>query len=276
MNAQELQLSGRHQVVLDHFVVTCQEDTQIVGAILSGSHARGKADAYSDLDLGLILADGAYNDFFARREAFVRHLGKTIFLQDYHGNDTDLVFFILADGIEGEIALGRESHFTHILMSPHKVLLDKTGCLDRVVFTGYQPTQDEQIKTLQGLITWFWHDLLHHFLTPIVRNHLWSAYGGLEDLRRICVDLARLKESFQKGADGYEKVEQALSIEQLAPLQPTFCLMEREAMLQAALIIVRFYQQLAPSLAQTHDIAYPAELGEILFKRLERLVAYKC
>jgi len=192
MDVQELLLPERHQTVLDRFVAACQADTRIVGAILSGSYARGKADGYSDLDFGLILADDTYDDFFAGREAFVLQLGEPIFLQDSHGGGTDVVCFILSEGTEGEIALGRESRFTHILIGPHKVLLDKTSCLAEAVFTGYQPTQEEQLKTLQGLITWFWHDLLHHFLTPMARGQLWSAYGGLEDMRHICVDWSAL------------------------------------------------------------------------------------
>ena len=42
-------------------------------------------------------------------------------------------------------------------------------------------------------------------------------------------------------------------------------------MLQAALLIVRFYQELAPPLAQTHGIPYPADLARVLYDRLEQL-----
>ncbi len=42
-------------------------------------------------------------------------------------------------------------------------------------------------------------------------------------------------------------------------------------MLQAALAIVRFYQELAPSLAQTYGIPYPTDLARIMSGRLEQL-----
>jgi hypothetical protein len=48
-------------------------------------------------------------------------------------------------------------------------------------------------------------------------------------------------------------------------------LIERYAMLQAALTIVRFYQQIAPPLAQAHDLPYPAELARVMSDRLELL-----
>lgn len=85
------------------------------------------------------------------------------------------------------------------------------------------------------------------------------------------MNLARLRQNFQAEAEGYEKVEQAIPVEQLAPLQATFCPLEQDAMLQAALVIVRFYQEPAPSLARAHGIMYQADLGRVLYDRLEQL-----
>jgi len=152
-----------------------------------------------------------------------------------------------------------------------RVLLDKKGILAGAVFPWHEPAQAEQIERLRSLIYWFWHDLSHHFITSIGRGQLWSAYGALEDMRLTCVNLARLRQNFQAEAEGYEKVEQAIPVEQLAPLQATFCLMERGAMLQAAIIIVRFYQELAPPLARAHGVPYPIELERVMYDRLEQL-----
>ncbi len=105
----------------------------------------------------------------------------------------------------------------------------------------------------------------------MARGQLWSAYGALEDMRLTCVNMARLRQNFSAKAEGYEKVEKTLPVEQLAPLQVSFCLMERDSMLQAALTIVRFYQQLAPPLAQAHGIPYPADLARVMSGRLELL-----
>ncbi len=271
MDAQEIQQPQSHQVVMNRFVAACKADERVVAAFLSGSYARDAADAYSDFDLYLITTDEAYDDFTASREAFIRRLGEPAFLEDYHGGGADFVFFTFPDGTEVELGLGRESHFTHIHGGPYRVLLDKKGILAGVVFPWPEVAQAEQIETLRGLICWFWHDLSHHFLTTMARGQIWSAYGALEDLRLTCVNLARLRQNFQAAADGYEKVEQAIPVEQLAPLQATFCPMERGAMLQAALVIVQFYRELAPSLAQAHGITYPADLEQVMCDRLEQL-----
>jgi predicted nucleotidyltransferase len=271
MEAQELQLPHHHQVIMNRFVAACQADERVMAAFLGGSYARGTPDAYSDLDLYLITTDEAYDDFTTSHEAFMRRLGEPLFLEDFNEYGFDLVLFIFADGTEGELGLGRESHFHHIHGGPYKVLLDKKGILAGVVLPSYEPAQAEQIEKLRRLVNWFWHDLLHHFITPMARGQLWSAYGALEELRLTCVNLARLRQNFSAEVEGYEKVEQALPVEQLAPLQATCCPLEQDAMLQAALSIVRFYQELAPPLAQAHGIPHPADLARLMSGRLELL-----
>ena len=137
MVAHDRLLPPHHRRVLDRFVATCQADERVVAAVLAGSYARGTADAYSDLDLGLITTDAAHADVVASRAAFIRRLGEPVFLEDY----ADVVFFILRDGTEGELALGRVGAFTHILQGPYAVLLDRTGLLEGALFTGYVPTR---------------------------------------------------------------------------------------------------------------------------------------
>ena len=86
------------------------------------------------------------------------------------------------------------------------------------------------------------------------------------------MNLARLTENFSAAPEGYEKVEQALPGSQLAPLEATCCPLERSAMLQAALVIVRFYQELAVPLTREYGIAYPADLERVMHDRLEKLL----
>jgi predicted nucleotidyltransferase len=124
MDAQAIQLPRQnHQAVLNRFVAACQADERVVAATLYGSYARGAADAYSDLDIGLITTDAAYGDFVAGREAFMRLLGEPVFLEDF--DLPNIVFFVFLDGTEGELSLGRESQFNHNHGGPYRVLLDK-------------------------------------------------------------------------------------------------------------------------------------------------------
>jgi predicted nucleotidyltransferase len=271
MDSQKIQPPHNHRVVIDRFVAACQADERVVAAFLVGSYAKGTADIYSDLDLYLIITNEAYEDFVAGREAFIRLLGEPAFLEDF--DLPNVVFFIFPDGTEVELTLGRESQINHIFSGPYQVLLDKKRILAGAVLPWPEPAQAEQIETLRRQVYWFWHDL-SHFTTAMGRGQLWWAYGQLEVLRLYCVNLARLSQNFSDagvGEEGYFKVEHAIPVEQLSSLQATFCPMEPGAMLQAALVIVRFYQELAPVLAQTHGITYPADLKRVMVDRLEKL-----
>ena len=268
MDSQEIQPPHNHQVVIDRFVAACQADERVVAAFLVGSNAKGTADAYSDLDLYLITPDEAYEDFIAGREAFIRLLGEPVFLEDF--DLPNVVFFIFPDGTEVELTLGRESQINHIFSGPYPVLLDKKRILAGAVLPWHEPAQAEQIETLRRQVYWFWHDL-SHFIAALGRGRLWWAYGQLEELRRYCVNLARLRHNFAAEADGYDKVEQALPVEQLSSLQTTCCPLEPGAMLQAALVLVRFYREVAPLLARTHGLTYPAALDRVMSERLEKL-----
>jgi len=260
MDPQPIQLQQNHQIVLDRFVKSCESDERVVAAFIGGSYATGQVDAYSDLDLYLITTDGKYEDFLAGREAFVHLLGELLFLEDF--GEPNSLFYIFSNGTEGKLWIDCESQFNHIHSGPYRVLLDKKGVLTKVVFASHKSDQAGQKETLRQQIHWFWHEL-SHFITATGRGQLFWAYGQLEAMRLICLNLARLGHNFADTAVGeepYFKVEQALHREQLTSLQPTYCPMGRKAMYQAILVIISFYRELARPLARMHGLTYPAVL----------------
>jgi predicted nucleotidyltransferase len=261
-------LSPIHQALIDRFVAICQADERILAAFLGGSYARGNADAYSDIDLGLITTNESYADFTVELKPFVKRLGEPVFVEDF--DSQGIIFFIFPNGTECELAVGRASDFLHIHSGPHQVLLDKTGILNGVSFPAHEAEPDKQLETLRRLIYWFWHDL-SHFITAMGRSQLWWAYGQLDELRGMCVNLARLHHNFSAQAIGYEKIEKDLPLELLAPLQSTFVPMERGSMLQAGLTIVQFYKDRAIPLAEAHGIPYPHNLEQVMVARLKAL-----
>lgn len=271
MDYQELGLRPQHQAFVDRFVQACRADDRIIAAFLGGSNVKGAADAYSDIDLCLIITDEAYEDFFARREAFLQLLGEPVFLEDF--GIPNIVFFIFSDDTEGELYFGSESRLDQIHSGPFRILLDKKNILAGAVFRAFEPPPSEQAEKLRREIYWFWHEL-SHFITAMGRGQLWWAHGQLEVLRSICVNLARLHNNFSDtgvGEEAYFKIEKSMPVEQLAALQGTFPPMEENAMLQAALDIIHFYKELAPFLAQKHGIPYPYSLERVMMDRLQKL-----
>jgi predicted nucleotidyltransferase len=271
MELHKLQLPNNHQGVIDRFVAACQADERVVAAFLGGSYAKGTADVYSDLDLYLITLDEAFKDFLGERQVFIRLFGEPLFLEDF--GIPHLMLYIFADRTEGELWIHRESHLDNVRTGPYRVLLDRKGILVNAVFPQQEADQAKQVETLRQQVAWFWHDL-SHFIKAMGRGQLWFAYGELEVLRQICVNLARLRYNFSDawvGEEPYFKVEQALPVEQLSPLQTTFCAMEYRAMLQAAFVIFRFYRDMALELTKEHHITYPTDLERMMISQLEEL-----
>jgi len=271
MDPQGIQLHPNHQLALNHFVTACQADERVVAAFLGGSYAKGTADISSDVDLYLITTDKTYEGFLAGLETFTRLLGKPLFLENFEVPNG--IFYIFSDGTEGELWVGRESQFNHIHVGPYRVLLDKKGVLVNAVFPRHKADQVEQIELLRQQIYWFWHEL-SHFITAMGRGQLWWAYGQLEAMRLICVNLVRLSHNFldtEVGEEPYFKVEQAVPEEHLSSLKATYCPMEQDAMRHAVLVILSLYQELAPLLAKTYSMTYPADLERLMVERLEKL-----
>lgn len=260
----------QYQDFVRRFIETCQVDRRVVAAFLGGSYAAGTADAHADLDLYLITPDEACDSFFAERQEFMRRLGEPLFLEDFNAFGFDMLNFIYAEGIEGEVALARQSHFTHIHGGPFTALVDKQGILAGAVFPLYRPTLAEQQANLHQLIYWFWRDILV-YMKAMGRQQLWYAYGALEEARVKCVNLLRLSVDFTAGAVGYGKLEQAVAEDRLQPLRVTFCPLERAALFEAAAKLIQCHQEIAGPLAAAHGVTYPADLARFISARFELL-----
>jgi predicted nucleotidyltransferase len=256
------------KVVISRFIDACAADDRIVAAFLAGSYATGMADAYSDLDLGVITTDEAFADVIADRRALISQLGEPLFL-DHFGRPWN-VYFILADGTDGEIFFGHVGAMDEIDVGPFEPLLDERGILADAAFPFSPPDPDEQREELRQTVHWFWHEL-SHFIAALGRGDLWWAYGQLEALRGHCVNLMRIQHGAEAQDEPYEKLAKAIPVSELAPLLTTFCPMERQPMFDAAVVIVRFFRAHAPRVAEAHGSDYPVALAQLLSDHLMEL-----
>ncbi len=271
MELSALQLPPHHRAILNRFVTACQTDERITAACLIGSYAKDTADAYSDLDLYLVINDEEFEGFLTEQKAFMSQLGELLFLENF--GLPQVIFFVFADGTEGEINCGRVSDLPYFLYEPYQVLLDKKQRLAGLIPAAQAEDQAEAIETVRRQINWFWHDL-SHFIVALGRGQHHWAYGQLEALRHYCLNLARLQQDIFDGDVGDEaffKVEQTLAAATLAPLQATYCPLEPAAMLQAVFILLPFYRERAITLAQTHHLPYPDALDRVVSERLDKL-----
>jgi len=272
MDGQGL-LPAHVQGVIDRFVVACRDDPRVVAALLVGSYARGAADAHSDIDLFLVTTDAAYNEFAGNPRWLAQQLGEALFEEQF--GLADRLFLILSDGAEVELGFVPEERVGQLLHEPHWSLLDKKGLLAGAP-APFEPAATEAgAEALRRQLAWFWHDF-SHFITAMSRDQLWWAHGQLETLRRICMNLVRLKHNLadpEVGDECYFKIEAAVPPAELDALRATFCPLEPAAMIAAARVMVDFYRTLAQPLTEAYGLDYAAGLERIMLARLDSLSA---
>ena len=259
-----------HEAFIGRFAAACEVDTRIAAAFVGGSRGAGTADEHADTDLYLILRDEAYDDFFAVRRDFMRRLGDPALLEDFNGFGFDMLLFIYADGVEGELVLGRASSFDHIPSGAFRTLLDRDSILPGQPFPPIkQLGAEEQHEHVRWMVYWFWRDL-SQLSRCMARGRLWSAYAHLEMARHTGLGLLRAKHGFSASLETYHKIEFAVDAEELAPFQRTFCRIERDAIVEAVRGLLHIYWRLAPPLAAAHGVAYPEKLEHAVLRRLEQ------
>jgi hypothetical protein len=255
-------MNDSQEQVLSRFNAACQADPRVLAAFLGGSHASGRADEHSDLDLYLILSDSDYDAFFRDRMTILACLGDAVMAEDFDGFGFDTIVFLMQDGVEGELALGKESHFTHIHGGPYQVLLDRRGLLEGVVFPLQRPGRSELVEVARRNITWFWREL-SLFSVAWARGRLWTAYGYLEAARRRHLDLLCIQADWDSWPAGYQKVEDVVPA-------PTVTALEAAEMLAAARRLIPLYRDVAHDLCEQLALAYPAALDEAVTDKIGR------
>lgn len=254
--------------VLARFVEACSADDRIVAAFLGGSHARGAADGFSDVDLCLIATDESHAEVVADREEIVRRLGDPLFLE--HFSSQDHVFFILADGTEGELYLGREGTLDALEEPAFRILLDERGILGRAAFA--RPVVDpvEQAEALRAILAGFWHEVAH-LVTALGRGQPWWAIGQLEAMRAMCVNVVRIEHGVAADAEPSFKVDEALPPGALDELRTTYVPLEEHAILRAAADVVRVFRAHGRRAADAFGLPYPDALDALLSGHLRSL-----
>lgn len=260
--------SEEQQTFVQRFVSACEKDKRVVAAFLGGSFAADKGDEWSDIDIYVVITNEDYASFLANRQAFMRGLGKAIYLEDFNGFGFDMILFTFDDGVEGELSMAPEDNFDHIHGGPYISLVDKKGLLVGKTFPLYTLTEEQQLRTLHQQIYGFW-EALSHFVAAMHRKQPWTAYGSLDEMRMACLKLLRLQHEFAVEHTAYSRVEQYVPEGELLPLKASCCSLESQAMLEASLILVQEYQRICPLLAAEHGIAYPTDLERVLLRRFE-------
>lgn len=246
---------------VDRFRDACEREPAVQAAFLGGSFAAGTADEVSDLDLYVLTTREQYDEFYARRRDFMSAWGELVFFdetRDFEGFGFDMLHFVMADGVWGEVALGHPGNMYELHGGPYRTLVDKTGLLDGVSFPMYSPGEDEWRAQTERALSWFWIHCLG-LLQRIARNR---AVGGAEHLCTLRGDCWKLLEAAEHfGVEGDVAGWRARMAETVTGWVPA-------QVLESASLLSSLHREVGGAVADRLELAYPAELASVVESEL--------
>jgi predicted nucleotidyltransferase len=252
--------------LVERIVQLTEGEPRIEALLIYGSRAGGSADRFSDLDIGIVTADDGFEWVVADARGLIGKLGTPLFLDDF-GEPREL-HAILAEGADLELIIDRASDL--VLAGPHRMLFDRGGVVARAEAKGRPAPEPVDTDDLRRRILGYWHDV-EHLVTALGRGNTWWAFGQLDELRRMYLNLARIDAGQAPEDEAYWKLDEALTPERLAGLRETFAPPEIGPMRGAALVLLDRYRELARTLGERHGVPYPDELDRLISDRLRAL-----
>lgn len=249
-----------NEQVVEQFRAACERDARVQAAFLGGSLASGAADAHSDLDLYVVADPDTCAELLARPDEFVATWGQPVFMdvtRDFDGLGFDMIHFVLADGVNGEVAVAHSGNFKQTHGGPHQVLVDKTGILDGVEFAfASGPPASERRAGIDHTLSWFWVRAIG-LSKSLARERLWVAHHQLGRMRD---DLWQLLAAAQLPAEEAQRCGGALE-NSVVPL-------DAEEMARAAAILVETWWVVAPAAAEKLELDVPESLANVAAAKL--------
>lgn len=209
----------QHQALLERTVAFYQHDARVLAVIVFGSLGRGSWDAYSDLDLDVIVADGARIDLPDELERLCQSFAAV----------NERAAIIIPDGDEGDIVLESLMQLSiryHTLSQTSPNIVDSmlvlSGSLDAAEITAAgnenRPGDDEP---LSGLLDRCVRDAVVANV-EIQRKHFWAANEILHRMRSLLMEIYALTHGGYRAFQFFDRHAEQGFQQKLAAALPTF------------------------------------------------------
>jgi hypothetical protein len=225
-------------------------ESEVIGMAISGSFAYGTPDAYSDLDLRVVVADGSLDRVFERKEAFARRCGPLVAaFTGEHVGEPHLLITLYSDLIHVDYlftdlagaAERNEGRPVHVLWQREPAVtaaLSRTPTLDPVADLTYMESR---------IWTWAWY-----IQSKILRGELWEAASGINFVRDVVIFrlFAVVNQERFRGARFAESVVG----EHGSAVTRTLSGLDRQELLEALRTEVRLYREIGDPLLARYGV----------------------
>jgi hypothetical protein len=225
-------------------------EPDVVGMAIAGSFVDGTPDAYSDLDLRMVLANGSLQRVFPRREELARACGTLVAaFTGEHVGEPHLLVTLYEDLVHVDYL------FAELADAPDKNQGRRVLVLwqrdDEVANALSRPPVADPPGDLTDMEarmwTWTWY-----IQSKILRGELWEAVSALNFVRDVVLFrlLAMTRDVRFRGA----RFTEGLVGEHAGSMERTLGTLDRESLLEALRTAVRLYLDLADPLLARHGV----------------------
>ena len=246
---------------LRRFSKAAAADPRVKAAFVGGSLANGSDDAHSDLDLYLIITADRYAEFLENVADFLATWGGVVFLdvtRNFFDLGFEMVHFVMADGVSGELALARPDNHKRIHAGPFDVLHDPDGFLEGVTYPREDADASSQERAVAHALHWFWLYLID-FSKAEARGDAWRCQAQLSRLRGALRKMLALS-----GLDAGDRAKAIIQME------ASFVPCEADALRAACDTLTRVYERVAPAAARQHGLEMPRTLMRVALSKRRR------
>ena len=246
----------QHRELLERAFARFRDDFRAVGLVVGGSLARGGVDFYSDLDLYVVVRDGAFEEVFAERNSTAEALGSPLFgfaVDPVPGDSTDHI--VVYEGpVKFDFMYLRESD-----LEPHPkwvgcvVLKDTDGRVGAVVARSEalgppRPSAEDLSELNQKFWTLCWYAF-----GKIERGELWEALDGLHSIRSLAL-VPLLDWALERPHEGYRRLEQKTDPEEASGLLATVAPVRAQALYAALRAEVELFRKLRATVLNRYGL----------------------
>ncbi len=246
-------------------------ESDVVGMGLAGSFADGKPDAYSDLDIRMVLANGAFDRIFPRRLELAGKCGPLLAaFTGEHVGEPNLLITLYEDLVHVDYL------FVEISQTAERnegrqtfVLWQRDDEVARAFSRPYVPDPVSDVTYAESRIwTWVWY-----IQTKILRGELWEAVSGLNSVRDMVLFrlLAVARAQRYRGA---RYAEELLS-EHRNAFAHTLATIDQESLLGALRAEADLYMRLADPLLALHGVEPQRAAREAVLSALDAGLAWR-
>lgn len=173
-------LPDPHRRFLDDFLPKTRQDHRIVGVGAAGSIANGEPDAYSDIDLVVVVEDGAFDEVMSSRADLLSGWARVLagFTGEHVGEPRVMISLVGPPLLHVDVKFVRLSD-AGARLDEVIVLWERDGRLSRVLNTAEPVPLRLDLQWIEDRF-WVW---VHYGATKIERGELLEAVGFLGFLR---------------------------------------------------------------------------------------------